>query len=168
MNKTKSFLMPLCLSVAIMLLTASCRQSLRSQIELKCQEYTRKNCPMKVDNIGMITLDSVVFHDDEHSRYYYYYSVVADSTETKIMQDNRDIMYRSMLSGLINSPELKNSRQTTSAISAIPIGAPGCPEFAFCTASIANTRIAFAIRRSLSGVVIGQSPNKSVKKIKDE
>ncbi len=54
-----------------------------------------------------------------------------------------------------------NSRQTTSAISAIPIGAPGCPEFAFCTASIANTRIAFAIRRSLSGVVINQSPKYS-------
>lgn len=103
--------MTLCALAAVMLLMSSCRQSLRSQIELKCQEYTRKNCPMKVDNIGMITLDSVVFHDDEHSRYYYYYSVVADSTETKIMQDNRDIMYRSMLSGLINSPDLKNVRE---------------------------------------------------------
>ena len=32
----------------------------------------------------------------------------------------------------------------TSAMSAIPIGAPGCPELAFCTASILNARIALA------------------------
>ncbi|CFW32044.1 Uncharacterised protein [Bordetella pertussis] len=37
------------------------------------------------------------------------------------------------------------------AISAIPMGAPGCPEFAFCTASIASTRMASA-KASLGAV----------------
>src|SRR5690554_2887144 len=36
------------------------------------------------------------------------------------------------------------SFHSTSAISAIPIGAPGWPELAFCTASMLNARIAFA------------------------
>ena len=33
---------------------------------------------------------------------------------------------------------------STVAMSAIPIGAPGWPDLACCTASIANTRMAFA------------------------
>ena len=33
----------------------------------------------------------------------------------------------------------------TVAISARPIGAPGCPEFAFCTISAAKNRMVFAI-----------------------
>ena len=36
------------------------------------------------------------------------------------------------------------SRHSTSAISAIPMGAPGWPEFAAWTASIASTRITLA------------------------
>ena len=36
------------------------------------------------------------------------------------------------------------SLYSTWAISAMPIGAPGCPELARCTASMANARIAFA------------------------
>src|SRR3978361_2260291 len=42
------------------------------------------------------------------------------------------------------------------AMSAIPIGAPGCPEFACCTASMASARIAFAIRDSLA--IVGGAP----------
>ena len=33
-------------------------------------------------------------------------------------------------------------RQRTSAISAMPLGAPGWPELAFCTASMARARMA--------------------------
>src|SRR5690242_8054457 len=35
-------------------------------------------------------------------------------------------------------------------MSAMPMGAPGWPEFACCTASMASARIAFAIRESLA------------------
>jgi hypothetical protein len=34
----------------------------------------------------------------------------------------------------------------TVATSAMPMGSPGCPDFAFSTASIASARMAFAIR----------------------
>ena len=37
----------------------------------------------------------------------------------------------------------------------MPIGAPGCPELAFCTASKAKARMALARRRSEIGIVIG-------------
>src|SRR3954465_12279829 len=39
---------------------------------------------------------------------------------------------------------------SATAMSAMPMGAPGWPEFACCTASMANARIAFAIRDSLA------------------
>ena len=39
----------------------------------------------------------------------------------------------------------KKSHQSTCAMSAIPIGAPGCPDFAFCTASMLSARIALAL-----------------------
>src|SRR5688572_7103605 len=35
-------------------------------------------------------------------------------------------------------------------MSAMPMGAPGCPELACCTASMASARIAFAIREELA------------------
>jgi hypothetical protein len=38
----------------------------------------------------------------------------------------------------------RNWRQSTSAISAMPIGMPGWPDLAFSTASMARTRMAFA------------------------
>src|SRR5262249_28203603 len=41
-------------------------------------------------------------------------------------------------------------RHSTSAISAMPIGMPGWPEFAFCTASIASARITFTMSRRLA------------------
>ena len=41
----------------------------------------------------------------------------------------------------------KKSFQSTSAMSAMPMGAPGWPELAACTASIESARIAFASRR---------------------
>src|SRR6185369_16267132 len=39
------------------------------------------------------------------------------------------------------------------AIGAAPIGAPGCPEFAFWTASMESVRIVVIARRSRSGVI---------------
>ena len=41
---------------------------------------------------------------------------------------------------------------STAATSAIPIGIPGCPDFAASTASMASARTAFAIVASLASV----------------
>ena len=51
---------------------------------------------------------------------------------------------------------LGTCRQSTSAISAMPMGAPGCPEFAAWTASMESARIALAMARRL-GVLAGVS-----------
>ena len=51
---------------------------------------------------------------------------------------------------------LSTSRHSTSAMSAMPMGAPGCPEFAACTASMESARMALARARRV-GVVAGVS-----------
>src|SRR5262245_52708452 len=51
---------------------------------------------------------------------------------------------------------LRKSRHSTSAISAMPIGAPGCPETAAWTASMESARMALASVRRV-GVVVGVS-----------
>ena len=43
----------------------------------------------------------------------------------------------------------------TVATSAMPIGMPGCPDFACSTASMASARIAFAMRRSFGSLGAG-------------
>src|SRR5919108_559172 len=50
--------------------------------------------------------------------------------------------------------------QSTYAIGAAPIGAPGCPEFAFWTASIERVRMVSIARRSTDFVatVMGRTP----------
>lgn len=51
-------------------------------------------------------------------------------------------------------------------ISAMPIGIPGCPEFACCTASIVSTRIALAIRAEEAGDEIVMYMGTSLRTIK--
>ena len=53
---------------------------------------------------------------------------------------NRSLLIQS---GLLGS-NFKKCLKRTVHTSAIPMGIPGCPEFAFCTASIDKKRIAFA------------------------
>src|SRR5690554_3700929 len=51
------------------------------------------------------------------------------------------------------------SFHNTSAISAMPIGAPGWPDFAFCTASMLNARMALASsRREDINLLLGLDP----------
>ncbi|CDL82930.1 hypothetical protein XSR1_260039 [Xenorhabdus szentirmaii DSM 16338] len=49
-------------------------------------------------------------------------------------------------------------------MSAIPIGAPGCPDFAFCTASMLKKRIALA--RVLRVVILYSKSDKSVSELR--
>src|SRR5690606_33957001 len=58
---------------------------------------------------------------------------------------------------------LRWSFHKTSAISAMPMGMPGWPELAFCTASIARARMALASCRR-EDVCIGKYLGKCVKK----
>ena len=55
---------------AIMLLFTACQESLEDRCEREAKEYTRKNCPAKMDN--NTTLDSLTFERDTHTLHYYY------------------------------------------------------------------------------------------------
>ena len=57
------------LSVIMLLLTA-CQESLEDRCARETKEYTRKNCPAKMDN--NIILDSLTFERETHTLHYYY------------------------------------------------------------------------------------------------
>ena len=55
---------------AIMLLFTACQESLEDRCARETKEYTRKNCPAKMDN--NIILDSLTFERETHTLHYYY------------------------------------------------------------------------------------------------
>ena len=55
---------------AIMLLLTACQESLEDRCARETKEYTRKNCPAKMDN--NIVLDSLTFERETHTLHYYY------------------------------------------------------------------------------------------------
>ena len=57
------------LSAFLLLLTA-CQESLEDRCARETKEYTRKNCPAKMDNNSI--LDSLTFERETHTLHYYY------------------------------------------------------------------------------------------------
>ena len=55
---------------AIMLLLTACQESLEDRCARETKEYTRKNCPTKMDNNSI--LDSLTFERETHTLHYYY------------------------------------------------------------------------------------------------
>ena len=53
-----------------MLLLTACQESLEDRCAREAKEYTRKNCPAKMDN--NIILDSLTFEQETHTLHYYY------------------------------------------------------------------------------------------------
>lgn len=56
------------LFAAVALAAASCQESLEDRAAREAQEFTRKNCPMKLGN--GITTDSLVFNRTSHTLHY--------------------------------------------------------------------------------------------------
>ena len=55
---------------AFMLLLTACQESFEDRCARETKEYTRKNCPAKMDN--NIILDSLTFERETHTLHYYY------------------------------------------------------------------------------------------------
>jgi hypothetical protein len=55
---------------AIMLFLTACQESLEDRCARETKEYTRKNCPAKMDNNSI--LDSLTFERETHTLHYYY------------------------------------------------------------------------------------------------
>ena len=55
---------------AILLLLTACQESLEDRCARETKEYTRKNCPAKMDNNSI--LDSLTFERETHTLHYYY------------------------------------------------------------------------------------------------
>ena len=56
--------------VMFLTLLAACQESLEDKCEREAKDYTRRNCPMKMDNNSI--LDSLVFERSTHTIHYYY------------------------------------------------------------------------------------------------
>ena len=57
------------LSIAVLLLCA-CQESLEDRCMREARDYTKKNCPVKLDDTT--TLDSLTFERESHTLHYYY------------------------------------------------------------------------------------------------
>ena len=55
---------------AIMLFLTACQESLEDRCARETKEYTRKNCPAKMDNNYL--LDSLTFERETHTLHYHY------------------------------------------------------------------------------------------------
>jgi hypothetical protein len=56
--------------VTFIFLFTACQESLEDKCEREAKEYTRKNCPMKMDNHSI--LDSMTFERTTRTIHYYY------------------------------------------------------------------------------------------------
>ncbi len=59
-----------CVIALLAMMFAACQESLEDRCAREAQEYTKKNCPAKLDN--NTTLDSMVFERATHTLHYYY------------------------------------------------------------------------------------------------
>ena len=51
-------------------MSTACQESLEDRCARESKEYTKKNCPVKIDN--NTTLDSLTFERETHTLHYYY------------------------------------------------------------------------------------------------
>lgn len=87
---------------AFLLLFASCQESLEDRCEREAREYTKKNCPITLDQ--NLTLDSMTFNKNTLTlNYHYTIAGVLDDTEAIAKTDARD----ELLKQLRNTTSLK-------------------------------------------------------------
>ncbi len=55
---------------AFIMALCACQESLEERCEREAKEYTKKNCPIRMDNNSI--LDSLTFERDTHTLHYYY------------------------------------------------------------------------------------------------
>ena len=72
------------LFVVFALLLAACQESLEDRCAREAKDYTRKNCPVKLDNTT--TLDSMTFERETHTLHYYYRLTGVADQDTLLQQ----------------------------------------------------------------------------------
>ena len=70
--------------VVFALLLAACQESLEDRCAREAKDYTRKNCPVKLDNTT--TLDSMTFERETHTLHYYYRLTGVADQDTLLQQ----------------------------------------------------------------------------------
>ena len=84
----------LCMIASFALFLTACQESLEDRCEREAREYTKKNCPAKLDK--NINIDSLTFERETHTLHYYYTltgiadddSVMAKINVVEVLKDN--------------------------------------------------------------------------------
>ena len=76
------------LAIIAYMLTA-CQESLEDRCARESKEYTKKNCPVKIDN--NTTLDSLTFERETHTLHYYYKltGLLKNTTTLRVYKENK-------------------------------------------------------------------------------
>ena len=86
------------LFVVFALLLAACQESLEDRCAREAKDYTRKNCPVKLDNTT--TLDSMTFERETHTLHYYYRLTGVADQDTLLQQIDMVGMLKNELKNL--------------------------------------------------------------------
>lgn len=84
----------------------SCQESLKNRCAREAQEFTKKNCPVKVNE--SMTIDSMTF-DKTTTTLHYYYTVSGEFDNGQTLKDNK--VRQSLLDALRNTTAIKNYKE---------------------------------------------------------
>lgn len=89
----------------MLLFLASCQEKKFDRLERETKDFTERNCPKQID--AMVTLDSLVFHNDGSLDYIYYYSIGMDVEQRRAFDKMKDYIRESTLKAIRNNIELR-------------------------------------------------------------
>ena len=88
--------------------TSSCKhENLQERFKREAAEYTKKNCPQKIDQVTV--LDSITFATDKN-QYCYYYSIEGDGA-VELVKSQSDGFHKMLLDGVRNSTKLVTEKE---------------------------------------------------------
>ena len=100
----------LSLLTVCLVLSACSQESQMQRFERETRDYTRKNCPQRINDYEV--LDSMVFHDDGTLDLTYYYSVVTQEGVIQKIQENKNTLREHLLESIRNSADMRHIRDT--------------------------------------------------------
>ena len=74
----------LCMIASFALFLTACQESLEDRCAREAKEFTRKNCPSKIEK--NINIDSLTFERETHTLHYYY-TLTGDADREGIMEE---------------------------------------------------------------------------------
>ena len=106
-TKKIAFIMKkLCMLASFALIFVACQESLEDRCAREAKEFTRKNCPSKIEK--NINIDSLTFERETHTLHYYY-TLTGDADNEKIVKELNGMQI--LKDNLKNSTSMKTYKE---------------------------------------------------------